>query len=536
MKRLFTIVFLAAAFAFAFVRILPLTSFGPNPEDRRPPPTVWQQGRPPGGPEVPFQRRGPRFGGFRRGGPGGPVSENQQPLRLVAQFDQDGDGSLSAEERKAARDFLRKEQSEGRGRRSPALRNKAGLGTSGVHVAPDSVKTYPDAGLYDPGVLRTIFIDFEDPDWEQELSDFYPTDIAIPAKLTVDGRAYANVGIHCQAAPSSLRPGAAWRLAINLSLDLVQKDQTLFGGRALTLIHMDQDFALLRSVLYLDAARELMPAPKANFVRVVINGENWGIYVNAQPFNKELIKDWFENGKGARWTLSGSPKVEGAFQYLGEKSGDYRRIYDLQTKEDKKAWRGLIELCRVLSETPPEKLEEELSPLLDIDGTLKLLALENAWINRDGSWSRWGGYNLFRDEAGRFHLIPLEINEPFWTSPNLPGNGGVEGIEPLQGADNPARPLLSKLLAAPGLRAKFAGFEREIAAKSLDWDRIGPLLKQYQQLMAADLSRKSGQAFTDPGQEGVQTLDMNGSGGAGAFKGAVQQRREFLLNHPLLKR
>jgi len=35
---------------------------------------------------------------------------------------------------------------------------------------------------------------------------------------------------------------------------------------------------LRRSVLFLEVARDYIPAVKANFVRVVINGESWGVY------------------------------------------------------------------------------------------------------------------------------------------------------------------------------------------------------------------------------------------------------------------
>jgi hypothetical protein len=34
------------------------------------------------------------------------------------------------------------------------------------------VKHFPDKGLYEPTVLRTIFLEFENKDWEQELQDF----------------------------------------------------------------------------------------------------------------------------------------------------------------------------------------------------------------------------------------------------------------------------------------------------------------------------------------------------------------------------
>ena len=63
-------------------------------------------------------------------------------------------------------------------------------------VSPADVKTYPDAPLYEPTVLRTLFLEFEDKDWEAELADFHGTDVEVPATLTVDGKKYPNVGVH----------------------------------------------------------------------------------------------------------------------------------------------------------------------------------------------------------------------------------------------------------------------------------------------------------------------------------------------------
>ena len=58
------------------------------------------------------------------------------------------------------------------------------------------VKTYPArVPLYDGGTLRTLFLEFERGDWEQELADFYHTDVEVPATLTVDGKKYPDVGV-----------------------------------------------------------------------------------------------------------------------------------------------------------------------------------------------------------------------------------------------------------------------------------------------------------------------------------------------------
>ena len=121
-------------------------------------------------------------------------------------------------------------------------------------------------------------------------------------------------------------------------------------------------------------------------MRVVINGESWGLYVNAQQFNKDFVKDWFGTTKGARWKVPGSPRGRGSLAYLGENDAPYKRIYAIKSREDANSWADLIRLCKVLNKTPTNQLEQALAALLDIDGALKFLALENALINNDGYW------------------------------------------------------------------------------------------------------------------------------------------------------
>jgi len=69
-------------------------------------------------------------------------------------------------------------------------------------MTPNDVPTHTDADLYDLTVLRTLFLVFDSDDWEKELADFRPTDVDVPAKLTVDGRTIDGVGVHFRGASS----------------------------------------------------------------------------------------------------------------------------------------------------------------------------------------------------------------------------------------------------------------------------------------------------------------------------------------------
>ncbi len=96
--------------------------------------------------------------------------------------------------------------------------------------------------------------------------------------------------------------------SLNLTFDFADEKQHLHGYKTLNLLNANGDPTFMRTVLYSHIARHYIPAPKANYVNVVINGESWGVYVNAQQFNKDFTRDYFKTTKGARWKVPGQPR------------------------------------------------------------------------------------------------------------------------------------------------------------------------------------------------------------------------------------
>ncbi|HBY63540.1 MAG TPA: spore coat protein CotH, partial [Solibacterales bacterium] len=364
-------------------------------------------------------------------GPGGP----QQELKLVEKYDRDGNGWLDGEERKAARAEIASQPRRGpfgRGGRGgrpefgpggpppgfgpggpppgfvpggpPPGYGPGGPGSPGAEqppaqpgrkLSPADVKTYGSEPLYDPKTLRTLFLEFENPEWEKELSDFYRTDVEVPARLTVDGKSYPNVGVHFRGASSYMMVPEGRKRSLNLSLDFINKKQRLGGYRTLNLLNSNGDPTFLRAVLFLEISRSYIPAPKANLVRVVINGESWGVYASLQQFNTDFVKEWFETTEGARWKVPGAPFGNGGLAYIGDDPAAYKRLYEIKSKDTEASWAALIKLCKTLQEIPPDKLEAALAPILDIDGTLRFLALDKALINNDGYWTRASDYSIY---------------------------------------------------------------------------------------------------------------------------------------------
>jgi hypothetical protein len=578
---------------------------------------------------------------FQKKGFGGPFGGGER--KIVKDHDRDGDGRLNTDERAAARAAL-KTQGGGKG----GFGMKMGFGKGGEPgrpgptVAPSEVKNYPNAALYEGTVLRTLFLEFENKDWETELQDFHGTDVEVPCTLTVDGKKYPNVGVHFRGMSSYGGVPAGSKRSMNLSVDFADKKQRLSGAKTLNLLNAHEDASFLSTVLYSHIARQYLPAPKANVVKVVINGESWGLYVNVQQFDKEFLEENFKTDKGARWKVRGSPGGGGGLEYLGENVADYKRRYEIKTKDDDKSWKALINLCKVLNQTPPDRLEAALRPIMDVDSLLWFLALDITLINNDGYWIRASDYSLYLDAKGKFHVVPHDMNESFrpgggpgfggmrvmgrpgevlplplqdmigltaeqkkkladlqketddklgkifneeqnkqWKQlreggpvvfgpggfgpppggpggfgpppggppggpgappggPGGPGGFGPPGggpggsgveIDPLYGLTDSRKPLRSKVLAVPALRAKYLANVKTIAEDALDWKRLGPVVAMYRALIEKDVqadTRKL-ESFEAFQRMTADVADANARGRSIPLRAFADQRRKYLL-------
>lgn len=521
---------------------------------------------------MPWQ--GSAQGGGQGPGPGGMGMGAER--KILAQFDKDKDKRLNATERQEARAWLETQPATGPGGRGgrggPMGRGGMAPGSPGAKVAPADVKTYGTEPLYDPSVLRTLFFQFENTDWEKELMAFNNTDVEVPATLVVDGKTYKNVGIHFRGASSFFGVPEGLKHSINVALDFVDEKQTLLGYKTLNLLNSHEDPTLLRTVLYLQAAREYVPAPKANYVRVVMNGESWGIYPSAQQYNTTLVTEAFKMTGGARWKVPGSPGARGGLEYLGDDPAAYKRAFEIKSKDDPKAWADLVQLCKVLNTTPPDQLEKALAPILDVDGALRFLAVDATLVNNDGYWTRASDYSIYQDPKGIFHVFPHDANETFGPGGGRGGMGGpmfiapggdpgraggqpppgVQGppppgvqfqpmggqrpggpggrgggpmmgggaeLDPLVGLEDSTKPLRSKLLAVPALRAKYMTYVKQIATKWLDWNTLGPLVQKYQAMIATDVKADTRKLNSfEEFQSGVEVL-----------KAFAEKRRAYLL-------
>jgi hypothetical protein len=539
-------------------------------------PTPAQDGPPPGGP-------GPGFGPPGSG----------EDRKLLKAHDKDKNGWLDKEERKVAREALKSErearpESRGDGPGGPPRmggpfgdREARDPPKRGMTIKPSDVTPVPETvSLYEPSALRTIFFEFENADWEAELADFSRTDVEVPATLTVDGKKYPGAGVSFRGASSLFGVGTGYKRSLNVSIDARDEKQRLLGYKTLNLLNVHADPTFLHSFLVSFISRQYLPAPKVNHVRVVVNGENWGIYANAQQFDAIMVRESFPKPDGVRWKVPGSPRARGGLEFFGSDLAEYKKRFELKTKDGAKPWKDLVNLCQVLNEAPIAELEARLAPILDLDGALRFLAVEVVVANDDGYWTRASDYAMFQDPSGRFHLIPHDMNEAFGGGGMGPpgrrggGRGGPPGdgpppppdrqggnesrgargpggpggmvrgnptLDPLIGLDDPRKPLRSRLLSVPSLRKRYLQHVRDVASKWLDWKNLGPVVARQRALIEREIDidthkLTSIDAFRRMTADEAPAAPAGNQGGPPpGLRSFAEQRRRYLLDHAEIK-
>ena len=388
--------------------------------------------------QLTFEELMPSFPGGRPGAgrPGG-MGPNRVEQKLAEKFDADKNGYLDVAERREA---LKAVHGGGRQGGPPGRRlgrGQAQGGTPGPKVSQKDVKNYPKAGLYDPAVLRTVFIEFDTETWEEEMAKFKDTDIEMPATVTVDGRKYPMVGVKFRGQSSFGHVPAGSKRSLNLSMDFINRDQQLYGYKTINLLNCNGDASFLSSILYSHLTADYLPVPKANIMKVVINGESWGVYSNVQQYNKDFLKEFYGTTAGARWKVPGSPQADGGLRYLGQDIAPYRQRFEIKSKDDEDSWKSLINLCKVLNETPSKDLPKAIEPILNVEGVLRFLAIDVAVVNSDGYWTRASDYSIYLESSGIFHILPHDMNEAF-RGGHRPGGGPSGGG--FRGRDSGPRP------------------------------------------------------------------------------------------------
>ena len=96
---------------------------------------------------------------------------------------------------------------------------------------------------------------------------------------------------------------------------------------------------------------------------------------------------------------------------------------------------------------------------------------------------------------------------------------GDARLDLLVGLNDASKPLRSRLLAVPSLRAKYLAYAKQIATKWLDWKTLEPIVTQHHARIAADVKADTHKLDT---YEGFVN-------GVASLKAFADERRALIL-------
>lgn len=394
--------------------------------------------------------------------------------------------------------------------------------------------------LYDESTILELRMEFTYPAWRDSLVKHVPTETDIPARLTVNGVVYDSIGVRYKG--NSSYNVQSEKKPFNLSIDGYKENQLLYGYKTLNLNNFFKDPTCVREKIAYESASLYFPAVKSAFVRLYINNEYWGLYLNVQQINKIFLREHFSAQGGN--LFKGDPAIAGTtfgsadFTWHGSDAATYKARYELKTNEEADDWSDLIQFINMLNNLPDAQFESEIRKVLNVDRALWYLAWCNLFVNLDSYLGSGHNYYLYDNPLDGMNMILWDVNEVLGTFSNDPLSiSQRETLSPLYKNQDAARPLVRRLLAVPSFRQRYTAHFRTMLGEVFNEAFWRPRIEKYQSLILSSLTTDTRKLYTMAqfSANVAGNITSSGPGPAGAIPGVlsfINNRRSYLLTLP----
>ena len=349
-------------------------------------------------------------------------------------------------------------------------------------------------GLYDESTIRTIELTFAESNFWTLLTQNYSSKTDLLGTMTVDGQTFQQVGVRFKGQTSYNNTGTSQKKSFNITLDAVTDGQNWLGYKTLNLNNAFEDNAFMRETVYLKQIRKHIPAAQANYVKLKINGVDWGLYINVQQLDKTFISEWFLNNNGTRWRADAPPSTgpgpggggwgdgTAAINYLGADTTLYQKYYTLKSTTRTHPWDDLVEAAYVINNTALANRETEIPKVLDVDRTLWYLASEILFSDDDGYvYKGKMDYYVYWDKDTD-RLVPHEYDG------NSVMKTNAATWSPFYNETKVNYPLMNKLLAVPAFRQRYLAHLRTLLNDTFDTTTLPAQIDTYYNLIKTDIN------------------------------------------------
>lgn len=357
-------------------------------------------------------------------------------------------------------------------------------------------------GFYDWKTIQEIHITFEEENWNELLDSMrlYGNTL-LAGTVKIGDQSYPDAGIRYRES-RSFQIGQS-RNALHIELDFALPSQNHQGYQTIILSNALRDPSMMREVLAFEIAGNYMPAPKANYANVTINGEPYGFFVNIEAPDENFFRKHFEADDNT--LVKAAPNIgqtpdaackKNVYSSLSQENNKdcYRQNYQVTPSD---GWDDLLELINTLHED-----SENIEEILQVDQVLWMHAFNTVLVNLSSySGQHSNNYLLFQDDFGVFYPIVWDLNLAFGSFKNIGSGsdlsiGELEKLSPFLHQDNALKPLLSKLLNVPSYRKTYISHVRTILHDHFKDGKFEKRLKELQELIAPYVRKDANKSYT----------------------------------------
>lgn len=210
----------------------------------------------------------------------------------------------------------------------------------------------------------------------------------------------------------------AAKKSFKVSFNTFIRGRDFLGIEKLNLNGEHNDPSIIRSKLCCDLFHQAgIIASRANHVKVYINGNYYGLYINVEHIDEEFIEKNFSGPTGNLWKCL----YPADLNYLGSSPALYqnlssggRPVYELKTNEEAADFSQLARFIRIINLTPLASLPDSLENIADVGNILSYFAMDVLLGSWDDYRSLMNNYYLYYSfEDGKFMIIPYDYDNTF---------------------------------------------------------------------------------------------------------------------------
>lgn len=207
--------------------------------------------------------------------------------------------------------------------------------------------------------------------------------------------------------------------SFKVSFNTFESGRKWYGLEKLNLNGEHNDPSVIRSKLCWDLLREFdVPGARSNHVRVYINNNYYGLYINTEHIDEEFVKSRFGNNDGNLYKCLWPADLD----YLGSNPDNYklideyndRRVYDLKTNTLMDDYSDLAHFIDVLNNTSDEDFLCEIEKVFNVYDYLKIIATDIFTGNWDGYIYNKNNFYLYHNtRTGKFEYINYDLDNTY---------------------------------------------------------------------------------------------------------------------------